>query len=148
MKHVPCHLHDGTFRTLRHSSLLRRIRYRHLLHNTMILQEMEKYFGSELPAIVQLKRFDFLLQLRFYKCFELLELLKATPFEFQHIQPHILSKIVNESYKIPCTANGFSPHRAIHANMHDFQRLGHSFSPLVRKRSHILFAFNAHFTKQ
>ena len=89
MKHALSYLHDDMICTLRHSNLLRCMWGRCLLLDTMIFQKMIKCLRNELPAIVQPKRFDFVLRLCVYECLELLELLKAISFGFQNIQSHL-----------------------------------------------------------
>ena len=95
--------------------------------------------------MVQSKYFDFVLRLCLY---EYLELLKAIPFWFQHIQPYLPWRIINKGYRIPFTVHRCILHGTTHVRMHDFQRFSRSSSTLIRKRSPILFALDAHFTKQ
>lgn len=78
IKHAPYHLHDGMICMLHYSILLRHIRSRRLF-------SIPSTFKKCLNVIVETKRFDFVLRLHLYKCFELVEFLKATPFGLQHI---------------------------------------------------------------
>ena len=119
-----------------------------LLLDTMIFQKMVKCLGNKFPTNSRPKCFNFVLRLCLYKCLELLELLKAIIFQFQHIKPRLPWKIINGSYKILCTAYRCSPHRATHIRMHNFQRLGRLFLSLVRNHNPVLFVFEASFTKQ
>ena len=109
---------------------------------------MVKCLENKVPAFVQPKSFDFVLWLCLYEYIELLELLKTISFGFQIIELYLPQKIIDEIYEIPYIVHWCSPNMATHIKMHNFQRLGRSPSSLIRKCSPMLFAFDAHFTKQ
>lgn len=132
MKHTFYHLHDGAIRTLHHSILLKPIRDGRLLLNVIILQKSLEYLGNEHLVVVRLKRLDFVLWLRIFKCLELLELLKVLSFGLQRIQPHLHWEIIDEGYKISCNAHECSLHEATNIIMCNLQRLGCSPLPSLK----------------
>ena len=114
----------------------------------MIIQKMVECFRNKLPSIARRKCLDFVHELHIYKCFELLEFLKAFAFGFQCIKPHCSLEIMCDGYEIPCTAHECGPYGPTHVGMQNFQRLGRSPLLFVRKHILMLFAFNIGFAKQ
>jgi hypothetical protein len=85
MQHTPRHLYDATIHKFLCFVLLRPIRGRRLLIKCHDPSNTASMPWNELPAIIRLKCLDLVLQLRLYKRFELLKLLKANSFGFQYL---------------------------------------------------------------